>query len=108
MCRKISPGQYWVNDILVSLSFVGILECVMRADGKHMHAPAGNSKTSFKSQRIRCPPFEASKIPRAVIKHHPNGQFRESICFFVATRLPMLNATVGMIDFGNRRPARNG
>lgn len=102
MCRNISPGQYWVNDILVSLKLVGMFECVIREEGKQTHAPAGNSKIKFKSQRTRWPPFDVSKSPKAVIVHQPNGQFWESTCFLVATRLPRLNATVGMMDLGNK------
>lgn len=64
-----------MKDILVSCSFEEVLERAMRADGKQTHAPAGNSNTNLRSQRTMWPLFDASNSPKAVIVHHPTGQF---------------------------------
>lgn len=77
--RNRPPAAYWVKEYLVSPAWVAVFEWRMVAEGMRIVAPGGNSITSFRSQRTRCPPSFGLKRPRAVMAHHPKGRFPGSV-----------------------------
>ena len=86
--RNIPPAEYCVKDRRDSLAPRAALEWMGVAVGLWMVEPGGNSIANFKSQSMRWPPLVASKFPRAVIAHQPNGRFWESRCINERTRGP--------------------
>jgi hypothetical protein len=69
---------YCVNEYRDSSGPIATLEWQMAPEGIRIVEPGGNSITSLRSHRTRCPPRVGSNLPRAVIAHQPNGRLAKS------------------------------
>lgn len=77
--RKRPPAVYWVNEYRSSPFWIATLECRTTADGRRIVDPGGNSITSLRSHKTRCPPCLGSKGPRDVTAHHLLGRLAGSV-----------------------------
>lgn len=93
--RKRLPAAYCVKELRHSSCEIGRLPWTTVPEGMRAVAAGGNSTTSFRVLRMRCPPRNGSKEPMLVIAHQPFGLFALSTCSCVTTLGPKLKATEG-------------